>query len=259
MRDSMDVVPTLTPAAGSSPPPSRRADAGSTRLGERDVAGLLLCGDMYGTPYDLLATALEVRADRLRGIVARWRRARYVQTGRLGPGPAWCWLTRSGLAVTGQPYTATRPALGRLAHIRAVLAVRLSLHDSEAYQQGQAWWRSERRIRAAAGAIRTGHLPDAEVSWPETPGSPYAGQLWAIEAELTPKPLARTTAIMAGLLTRTADYQPSAPPGRAPRYDRVIYLVSPAARSVVDRAADGVPGSLRGRLAVRDLPEGALV
>jgi len=255
----MDAAPIVAAAAGGSPPPSRRADAGSVRLGQRDVAGLLLCGDMYGAPYDLLASAMSVRPDRLRGVVARWRRARYVQTARLGPGPAWCWLTRSGLAVTGQPFTATRPALGRLAHIRAVLAVRLSLHDSDAWQRGQAWWRSERRIRAAARTITTGHLPDAEVSWPEVPGSPYAGQLWAIEAELTPKPLARTTAIMTGLLARTADYEPGARPGAGPRYDRVIYLVAPPARSVVDRAADGLPGLLRGRLAVRDLPEGALL
>jgi hypothetical protein len=56
----------LTAAA----PAARRADAGTVRLGERDVAGLLLCGDMYGAPYDLLAAALDVRPDRLRGIVA---------------------------------------------------------------------------------------------------------------------------------------------------------------------------------------------
>lgn len=255
----MDTAVTAVATGGGNPPLYRRADAGSVRLGERDAAGLLLCGDMYGAPYDLLAAALAVRADRLRGIVARWRRARYVQTARLGPGPAWCWLTRAGLAVTGQPYTATRPALGRLAHIRAVLAIRLSLQASDAWQQGGAWWRSERRVRAAAGTIRTGHLPDAEVSWPEVPGSIYAGQLWAIEAELTPKPVARTTAIMTGLLTRTTDYQPGARPAARPRYDRVIYLVAPAARSVVDRAAEAVPGPLCGRLAVRDLPEGALL
>jgi hypothetical protein len=100
------------------PAPGRRADAGSVRLGERDVAGLLLCGDMYGAPYDLLAAFLGVREDRARGIVARWRRAGYAATGRLGPGPAWCWLTRSGLAVTGQHFAPGRPALGRLAHIR---------------------------------------------------------------------------------------------------------------------------------------------
>lgn len=90
------------------------------------------------------AAFLGVRPDQARGIVARWRRAGYAATGRLGPGPAWCWLTRTGLAVTGQHYTPSLPALGRLAHIRAVLAVRLSLQDSDAFQDGGAWWRSER-------------------------------------------------------------------------------------------------------------------
>jgi hypothetical protein len=197
---------------------------------------------------------------RLRGIVARWRRAGYVQTARLGPGPAWCWLTRSGLAVTGQRYAPARPALARLAHIRAVLAVRLSLEAGDVYQNGRAWWRSERRIRAAAGGrVGTGHVPDAEVFWPDLPASGYAGQCWAIEAELTPKTLTRTAAIMAGLLARTADYQPSAAPGPNPRYDRVIYLASAPARSVVERAAANVAGAQRSRLVVRDLPEGAVL
>jgi hypothetical protein len=116
-----------------------------------------------------------------------------------------------------------RPALARLAHIRAVLAVRLSLEDSDAYQDGRTWWRSERRIRAAAGGrVGTGRVPDAEVSWPDLPASTYAGECWAIEAELTPKPLTRTTAIMRGLLTRTADYQPGARPGDRPRCQRVV-------------------------------------
>src|ERR1700728_3425236 len=131
--------------------PARRADAGCVRLGERDVAGLMLVGDMYGAPYDLLGGFLDVQPARLRGIVARWRRAGYAATGRLGPGPAWCWLTRSGLAVTGQRYALARPALARLAHIRAVLAIRLSLEAGDVYRDGRAWWRSERRIRAAAG------------------------------------------------------------------------------------------------------------
>jgi hypothetical protein len=231
------------------------------RLGDRDIAGLLLCSDMYGAPYDLLAGFLRVRPDRARGIVARWRHAGYADTARLGPGPAWCWLTRTGLAVAGLGYTASRPALGRLAHIRAVLAVRLSLQGSDAYQDGHGWWRSERRIRAAIGArVGTGgHLPDAEVSWPDLPASPYAGECWAIEAELTPKPLARTTAIMNGLLTRTADYGPDARPAAEPRYHRVVYLTAPSARGVVDRAAATLPPSLGGRLTVRDLPPGALL
>ena len=239
--------------------PARRSDAGTVRLGERDVAGLVLCGDMYGAPYDLLAAFLAVRPDRLRGIVARWRGAGLVATGRLGAGPAWCWLTRAGLAVTGQPYAPARPAAARLAHTRAVLAVRLSLQASPAYRDGRAWWRPERRIRAAIGGRATGHVPDAEVSWPDLPASAYPGECWAIEAELTPKPLARTTAIMTGLAVRTRDYQPGAPPAGRPRYARVVYLAAPAARSVTDRAAAALPPALAARVSVRDLPAGALL
>ena len=35
---------------------------------------------------------------------------------------------------------------------------------------------------------------------------PWAGECWAIEAELTPKTTRRTVAIMRELLTRTGDY-----------------------------------------------------
>ena len=76
--------------------------------------GLVLCAEMYGAPYDLLAAGLGVREDRCRGIVACWRHAGYAQTGRLGPGPAWCWLTRPGLAVTGLHYTPTRSCARRM-------------------------------------------------------------------------------------------------------------------------------------------------
>ena len=109
---------------------------------------------------------------------------------------------------------------------------------------GRAWWRSERRIRAAIGGrVGIAHVPDAEVHWPSLDGSPYAGQVWAIEAELTPKPLARTVAIMRGLLARTSDYGPGAATGQGPRYGQVVYLTAPAARPVVTRAIDALPGT----------------
>jgi hypothetical protein len=230
-------------------------------LGARDITGLVLTGDQYGAPYDLLATALNVRPDRLRGIVARWRKAGYALTGTLGPGPAWCWLSPAGMSVTGLTFPATRPALARLAHIRAVLAVRLWLQDGEAYQAGRAWWRSERRIRAAAGrGVGIAHVPDAEIHWPSLHGAPYAGQVWAIEAELTPKPITRTTAIMRGLLARTSDYGPEGDgTGHGPRYAQVVYLTAPAARPVVDRATAALPAGLAARVVARGLPEGALL
>jgi hypothetical protein len=86
-----------------------------------------------------------------------------------------------------------------------VLAIRLSLEAGQTYQAGRAWWRCERRIRAAIGSRAAAHVPDAEISWPDITGSAYAGECWAIEAELTPKSLARTAGIMAALATRSSD------------------------------------------------------
>jgi hypothetical protein len=84
------------------------------------------------------------------------------------------------------PLPGSEAAAGCLAHIRAVPAVWLTVETSEAFGAGCAWSCSERRIRSAA-RTSTGHLPDAEVHWPEVDASPYAGQCWAIEAELTLK------------------------------------------------------------------------
>ena len=47
--------------------------------------------------------------------------------------------------------------------------------------------------------------------------------MWAIEAKLTPKPLARTAATMRGLLGRTTGYRPGSAPRPDPRYARVVY------------------------------------
>lgn len=165
-----------------------------------------------------------------------------VATGTLGPGPAWCWLTTEGMTACGLRYPARPPALSRLAHIRAVLAVRLWLEAGQAHRDGQAWWRSERNIRAAlpsnAGAA---HIADAEISWPSLGNSRFAGQTWAIEVELSPKPSARTSRIMTGLLSRRA-------------YDQVVYVTFPAARPVVGRATAALTAAERRRVAIPDLP-----
>jgi hypothetical protein len=250
---------TVVPATAARPVPARRSDAGAVRFTSRDVAGLTLTGDMYGAPYDLLAAALGVRPDRLRAITSRWRRAGLAESGRIGPGPGWSWLTPAGMRAAGLPFPARRPPLGRLAHIRAVLAVRLSLQDSAAFAGGGAWWHSERRIRSDAGRVGIGHVPDAEVRWPAITGSAYPDECWAIEAELTPKPAARTTQIMTGLLARQTGWEPGARPGPGPRYHRVVYLCSPAALPVAERTAAALPPVLAARVTVRELPAGALL
>jgi hypothetical protein len=229
-----------------TPKPTRRATGGEVRLSQRDIDGLLLCGEHYGAPADLLAVALHVHPDRLQPITARWRRAGYAATARLGPGPGWCWLTRDGMSATGLRFPVVRPALGRLAHIRAVLATRLWMQASPAWAAGHPWWHSERRLHADQPAPgRGGHVPDAEIHWPSIERGPYAGQVWAIEVELTPKAADRTVRIMTGLLTTM-------------RYAQVIYLTAPAARQVVTRAAASLPAGEQYRVTIRDLPGYAL-
>ena len=66
-------------------------------------------------------------------------------------------------------------------------------------------------------ADRADHIPDAEIHWPSIDGSPYAGQIWAIEVELTPKSAGRTTRIMAELLAPM-------------QYALVVYLTAARAR-----------------------------
>jgi hypothetical protein len=88
-------------------------------------------------------------------------------------------------------------------------------------------------------------VADAEIHWPSIEHSPYAGQVWAIEVELTPKPAARTAVIINELLSPM-------------RYAMVVYLTAPAARTVVTRAAARLPAQDQARLAVRDLPATAL-
>jgi hypothetical protein len=180
----------------------------------------------------------------------------------LSPGPRWVWLTRAGLAVCGLPYRAAPPGLSRLAHLRAVTAARLALAATPQSASGRPYWRSERRLRTRMGG-RIGlreHVPDAELHWPEGSGLSWAGECWALEAELTPKTAARTVAIMRELLSRTGDYGCLAAdvrvPGQQPRHARAVYLCAPAALPVVSKARAAL-GPLGDRVEIRFLPVNA--
>ena len=226
------------------------------------AAGLIFAGEMYALQLDQLAALLDTSRRGATALAGRWRAAGLAETGPLSQGPRWVWLTRAGLASAGLPYTAAPPGLARLAHLRAVTASRLALSAVPGFAGYGGYWRGERRLRARMGG-RTGlreHVPDGEVHWPGGTGAPWAGECWAIEAELTPKTPARTIAIMRELLHRTGDYgclaADAAVPGRPPRHDRAVYLCSPAARTVAGRAREAL-GPLGARVEIRLLPPGA--
>jgi hypothetical protein len=228
-----------------------------------EPAALIFAGEMYGVQADQLATVLHASPRRMATVVSRWRADGLAEAASLGPGPRWVWLTRAGLAACGLPYRASAPGLSRLEHLRAVTAIRLALETTPQFALARAHWRSERRIRARIGG-RIGlreHVPDGEIHWPDGADLAWAGECWAIEAELTPKTVARTTAIMRELLTRTGDYGCAAAevriPGRPPRHTRAVYLCSPAAGGTVARARHAL-GPLGARVEIRPLPESAV-
>jgi hypothetical protein len=145
----------------------------------------------------------------------------------------------------GHNWQAAPPPLARLAHIRAVLAARIWLESGEAWKAYRGWWRCERRIYAGRTAAGQPHRPDAEAIWPSIPGSPRAGETWAVEVELTPKASMRTQQIISGLL--------------AGPYAQVLYLCAPAALPVVTHAANRFRPEQAARMFIRELPPVALM
>ena len=225
-----------------------------------DIDALMFTAEMYGVQLDQLAVVLGIPVERARGVAVRWRSLGLAESARLGPGPPWVWATKPGMAACGLRYTAVPPAPSRLAHIRAVTAVRLALQATTAYQRARAFWRGERRIRAACRIGMRDHLPDGELHWPAEAALSWAGECWAIQAELTRKTVARTTEIMRELLARTGNYgcpgAQAAEPGWPSRHARALYLCSPAALPAVAQARDEL-GALGARIEIRNLPPDA--
>ena len=56
------------------------------------------------------------------------------------------------------------------------------------------------------------------------------------------------------MLTRTSDYGPGGVPSIEPRYAQIVYLVAPAAVSIVSRSIGNLPEPLHARMVARNLP-----
>lgn len=242
-------------------------DAG---LPSHEVAALRFIASMYAVQLDQLAALLPPpdslplqpgtppggTLDQAREVISRWSELGYVECRPLTFEDPWTWLTRRGQAAVGVRYRSVRPSAYLLRHCRAVTEVRLAAERRGEWRDGGASWRSEREILSALG-FPSGpvHIPDGEVLWPGEGGAP--GQAWAIEVEVTRKPVARIADIMRELLARTTDYDPAYGsgvfPGDPPRYAHVVYCCHPLVTRVVARARDTLGHPLARRIEVLTL------
>ncbi len=218
---------TVTPAP-------RRSDHGQVRLGHRDIDGLILCAEHYGAPYDLLAAALGAQPARLRGdhrAVAAGRVRRHRAAGTR-PGLVLADPGRDDRRRARLPRHAARRWRGWRTSAPCWPPGCGSRPPRPGPGPGLVALRAAPARRPPGPAPAPGTCPTPRSTGPALDASPYAGQVWAVEVELTPKSLARTTGSWAAL------------PAPA-RYAQVIYLTAPPARPVVTRAAAGLPPASR--------------
>jgi hypothetical protein len=241
---------------------------GDEVLARVDAALLRFIAEMKAVQLDQLVALLKERgvpADRAAGlvreVVARWCAAGHAETESLTLGEPWVWATRKGLRACGLRTNLVKPKKYLLRHTHAVTDVRLAVERTSAYRQARGWWRAERLIRADQHAGCPGHVPDGEVHWAAGTGSPWAGETWGVEVEITRKPISRIALIMQDALARTGDWDTtsvgSAEAGRFARYVRLVYVCSPQAVPGVLTARAELGDSLSARIDVHDLPESA--
>jgi hypothetical protein len=169
------------------------------------------------------------------------------------------WATRRGLDACGLRTRLVKPAAQGLRHTHAVTEVRLAVQRTSSYRRSRAWWRSERSILAGQYPSRVGHVPDGEVHYPAGTGMPWAGETWAVEVELSRKPVERTAAIMAEVLAKAAGDGPAPDGGAAlPRYARLVYVCSPGCVRTVLNARLEVGPPQSARIEVYELPESSI-
>ena len=133
------------------------------------------------------------------------------------------------MAATGLGYPAARPAAGPAgSHPRGAgrpAVVRTPARTGSSTGRGG----NPNAASAAKGPLAGTHLPGREIWWPPIDGGPYAGQVWAIETELTAK---------------TPPAPPSSWPGWPPPGTTAsCTYTAPAARPAVTRAAAALPAA----------------
>lgn len=191
----------------------RRSDTGLVRATERDLRLLRFVGEQYAVTLPQLAVLMDRSIYAARWLRERWQRAGWVEARALLVGePVFVWLTRRGTTAAGVDYPVWRPTPGALAHVAAVTHVRL---DIERRHRGVVWI-SERQL-AQEPSDRGIHRPDAIME--------LAGQVIAVEVELTQKERRRSRRVMQELVAV---------------YGTVAYFAAPGPRRLLHELAEEI-------------------
>ncbi|MGY1948919.1 hypothetical protein [Nocardia asiatica] len=213
----------------------------SHQLSPRDMLVLTILAEMYGAPLELVAYMLGVSRSRASRIVARWQKARMISDNRVRPVPGSVWVYPSRSACEALLNRSVRywvPTPKMAAHTLAVFQLRLALTGLDLDR-----WISERSMRADVGLVKAGqprpHIHDGRYIT-------TAGELWAVEVELTAKSAtaARTSVVQA---LKVAE--------RAQCMGLTYYCRGEAVKNVIRTAAAGLDLSDGPKLRLVDLDE----
>lgn len=241
----------MSAAANEGTPRRRhpRADAGTVRPTARDALCLSWVVEMYGAPLDMLQRLTQATPGALSQMVYRWRKAGWVESGQLGPGPRWVWATQEGIEAFGRyPYAAHRPSAARVAHHRAVLQVRRDLELE--FAAGDPQWTGERQLRFELGQAKGSeaareHLVDGVLAYTDSAGVP---SLYGVEVEISPKPIDALARNMGAGIRQFASEG-------AAQSDGVIWYVNDRTRALVERARARFSPTAQAKLFIREVVE----
>ena len=171
---------------------------------------LALIAEQNAIPLDQLARFLQVDTPSAAEIAEELHGKGLVQMRDLIEGDApWIWLLSRGARFSETGFRATKPAISRLAHTRAINEARLVIAE----RSPKVRWVCERTLRKTYDP--EGKIPDALAI--------EGDARCAVEVEITPKTAMRTRQIIAE---------------HSARYDAIVYFCSPQALTLLKRVKE---------------------
>lgn len=177
-----------------------------------EVRILVLLSEQVAIPMDILAGFLKLSYGDTMKLMEEFKQYRWVGMERfIAKDEVWVWLRQPGVEHAATGFRQVTPSMWGLAHRRAMCAARLELETR--HPNGE--WVCERSLWEWKALAH--HIPDGLLKITNAQGK---GEVWAIEAELTPKTYERYVEIAID---------------RSERYDRLVYFCSPRVMKLLKR------------------------